>query len=207
MYSKLGGDIYWLTMFGWMELMRDCKLITIENDTNIYFNLFHTIYKHYHHTKQLSVNNNNNKHSTQLSALYGTQTFYDKDPWSGIWCKEKDRKILEQMDNNSYKSDTNLYVEKYKIRVVGDLRIIGCINNINYANIGGVLNLNNYRKAKLEIRFGQRRIINMKQKRVWKCEIIAPQNNNNNIFNPILMKVKWKEINPKASESKHGKYK
>ena len=88
------------------------------------------------------------------------------------------------------------YYDKYKIRKYGDVRIIGCMNDKFFADIGGGLIKKDYKKAKLEIRFKKRRIPNAAhQRRIWNCTIQAPEK----VENPITMKVKWEEHNKKAA--------
>merc|ERR1719385_85235 len=75
------------------------------------------------------------------------------------------------------------------------------MNDKFYADIGGGLMKQNYKKAKLEIRFKKRRIHNAAhQRRIWNCTIHPPADADS----PITMKIKWEEQNKKATRTKKG---
>ena len=83
---------------------------------------------------------------------------------------------------------TQQYFETYKLRKIGDLRISGCMNDIKTAEIGGTFKENNYKKAKMEVKFKKKRTINH-SRRIWNCTIHPPKS----ILDPITMKVKWSD--------------
>ena len=137
---------------------------------------------------------------------------------TGIWCHEKDKGKIKGIENrlamlgdrSSFKYGTIKSQEvqreterknkdrydKYKLRKYGDVRVMGCMNDVDFADIGGGLIKKDYKKAKLEIRFKKRRIHNAAhQRRIWNCEIHPPEDN----FSPITMTVKWEEHNKKAA--------
>ena len=75
------------------------------------------------------------------------------------------------------------------------------MNRIDYAVIGGSLKKRNFKKAKLDIKFKRRSNRKRKQqRRVWHCTLIPPQS----LLDPILMKVKWEEINKGSASTKQG---
>ena len=137
----------------------------------------------------------------------------------GIWCLEKDKAKIEAIEKRlemlgsdpsfrfgmgppsllkqktTEKQNKDRY-DKYKIRKYGDVRVMGCMNDMTHADIGGGLLKANYKKAKLEIRFKKRRIHNAAhQRRIWNCEIHPPEDDES----PITMTVNWEEHNKKAS--------
>ena len=78
------------------------------------------------------------------------------------------------------------------------------MNGTEYAVIGGSLNKRNFKKAKLDIKFKRRSSVkkNYQQRRVWHCTLIPPPT----LLDPIMMKVKWEEINKGSSSTKQGNY-
>lgn len=83
---------------------------------------------------------------------------------AGIWMLEKDRERMEAQSNRlevtplAPNKNANKKIrrrqkqrepERYKLRKIGDSRIIGCMNNKSYAECGGTLNKNNYKKGLL----------------------------------------------------------
>eukprot|EP01083_Nonionella_stella_P308875 1091660_1 len=226
-YCKIGGDRHWLNYDGYISLLRDVGVITMEHNNDRYFEVFHSLFESHHQKQKV------NKHSTQLSGMYGHQSFHDSDPWTGIWCLQRDKQRIRQIEKEtrqkeemerkmarnvrlnkrhksksrprvkrkmSIKQKSEQYVEKYKLRKIGDKRIIGCMNNIDYAELGGTFSKSNYTKAKIEIKFKKRRIKVYNSRRVWSCELIPPKS----IIDDITMKVKWEEINQNAAKSKAG---
>jgi len=107
-------------------------------------------------------------------------------------------KKIESADGTKVdkRSSANNDENVYKIRKIGDLRLSGCINNIQYAHISGAFSSSNYAKSELEIKYHQRRRAGAK--RIWNAELIAPKQ----MLDSIRMKVEWKEINEKLQFSK-----
>ena len=195
-YCKIGGDVHWLTCDGYLSLLRDCNLLSM-NDEGVmpkYVSIFDATYAHHAHSNHSKKNEFlRSNHSVQLSGLYGQKPFFSKDPWTGKWRLAKDKnKVIK-----------NGSCDEYKLRKIGDLRIIGCLNNAKYAEIRGSFNRSNYKKATLQIAFKQRRIKNSKAKRIWKCTLFPPES----VASDIRMSVKWEEINKNAANTKEGSLK
>eukprot|EP01083_Nonionella_stella_P149875 476623_1 len=208
-YCKIGRDPNWLDLDGYVSLLRDLCIISTGGAQNrLYFDIFDEI----HHAKKRGKKDKNG-----LTGLYGSQSFYDKDPWTGIWCNYKDKERIFKMEDKrqkmplkqrygrsmSIKEKSEMYYEKYKFRKIGERRIIGCMNNIDYAEFGGTFAQSNYKKAKMEIKFKKRRIKVHDQRRLWFCELTPPQS----LVDDIIMKIKWEEINVRSYKNKEGKLK
>lgn len=206
-YCKLGGDRHWLTMDGYMWMLKDASIpnkdSTCTNETCK--QLFSITYKMHHRLQS----RHSSKHKIKLSTLYGDDKFHDPDPWTGIW-KQDGNMGSSSPRSSSPRSSTprtpksprgEIDANTYKLRKIGDLRIAGCINSKSYADISGAFHSLNYKKSELEIKYHQRRRAGVK--RIWKAELIAPKN----ITDSIRMKVQWTEIDEKArgSQAKSGK--
>ena len=83
-YCKIGGDIHWLTEFGWSSMMRDCKVVRDDEEEELFKQMFHDLYNYHHYHFHNQRNAANSKHSIQLSLVYGEEKFFDKDPWTGM---------------------------------------------------------------------------------------------------------------------------
>jgi len=125
-YCKIGRDTQWMTMFGWISMVRDCGLIRSQGDEQRFSALFHRVYQ-YHHDNMHSARNKTAKsrHSINQSALYGQNHLHDKDPWTGIWMPQKFRQhvtaqrseqnlLLSLPDLLSRGSDGKTVMERYR---------------------------------------------------------------------------------------------
>ena len=72
------------------------------------------------------------------------------------------------------------------------------MNDIEHAEIGGTFKENNYKKAKLEVKFKKKRV--KASRRIWDCTIKAPKS----IVDPITMKVKWTDKQEHSSGDRKG---
>merc|ERR1719334_1203549 len=97
-YCKIGRDTQWMTMFGWISLLRDCGLVSTQSDEHIYVAIFQRIYL-YHHEHLHSV----------VTPMYGdriSNSRDDNDPWTGVWIPQKKKKYLEG-DQSPYSAASN----------------------------------------------------------------------------------------------------
>ena len=184
-YCKLGQDRHWLTMDGFLWMLRDAAIPDKNSTctTQACKQLFNITYKMHHRLQS----RHQSRHRIKISASYGDSIFHDSDPWTGIW----------KLDKTKSSGDDN---RVYKLRKIGDSRICGCIDK-DYANISGAFDALNSKKAELEIKYLQRRRVGVR--RVWKAQLIAPKT----ITDDTGMKVQWTEIdkNARQSQLKTGK--
>ena len=81
-YCKIGRDTQWMTMFGWISLLRDCGLVHTQSDEHQYSDLFKRVYQ-YHSQNLHSARRDqrHTRHSIKLSAMYGNDLLRDKGDW------------------------------------------------------------------------------------------------------------------------------
>jgi len=209
-YCKIGCDLEWMTLRGWTSLLRDCGLVdsTSSSLSSIsqkkkYGDIFRKTYcyhQHYLHSQRHAKNES-------LSKLYGEMPIQDTDPWTGIWILQKDKKRLITRSRSSSRAALPVpdEVDCYKFRKMGDLKVIGCLNTMDEAVIGGSLKDTNYRTATLQIAFRPQqrlRITVPKHRRMWRCTLHPPQH----VLDPLTMEVEWEEEDAGFSV-KRGRFK
>lgn len=87
-YCKIGRDMHWMTMIGWISLLRDCGLLDEELDLEEggheilrYRDILMGIYKyHRDHLHSARRNRSKSRHTVQQSQMYGDAHFMDKVP-------------------------------------------------------------------------------------------------------------------------------
>ncbi|ETO26774.1 hypothetical protein RFI_10360, partial [Reticulomyxa filosa] len=180
-YCKIGGDTHWMTETGWVQLLLDCNVSTksIEKcDKEGFEELFHRVFNN--HQRPKSKNKGKGKlkalklsHQRSMSAL-GNLGLSD-DPWTGIW--EEDRGDLGA-------------VETYRLKQVGDRKLVGCIKTSDYCEITGVLDQLDQSIAHLVIKWykGAR----SGQARKMVCQIKPPDAGNTKEL--AKMEIKWTAI-------------
>ena len=244
-YCKIGGDTEWMTISGWTSLLTDCGLIddaALDRGVHDNHSGHHRKHSGHHHKKYVDIfrrvysyhqhylHSKRNCHTKKvsLSDLYGDMPLNDKDPWTGQWILQKDRrrvlrkekrmrsqcglkdrsrtkvgapfgsrsraKTVGNIKDNDSNQSVLQNIDQFKLRKIGDLKIIGCHNSMENAVIAGSLNENNYTVAGLEIAHKPQqrlRVTEMKSRRTWKCTIRPPRS----LMDPITMDVEWKEAN------------
>jgi len=217
-YCHIGGDKHWLTEHGWTALLRDAHLIQndkpkhkSQNSDSTMGEIFARTYAHHRAHSHSAKQSDKSKHSVQLSTLYGDESFFDKDPWTGIWLKDcdidgvlqppKDSDIDKDVDDLALSPST----EQYKLRKIGDLRMVGVLkvgsDAMSKADITGASKRNNAKKARLELAFRSRRkTVTSNSVRVWKCELIPPRS----IVERIGLNVKWTRSAKDSASTQNG---
>lgn len=107
-YCKIGGDIHWLTLHGWMAMLRDARILSDESVCHPFIELFHSTYNYHRKFMDNAKENQSgrdskgihhgSRHKVQLSDLFGDEEFHDKDPWTGVWMLEKERERIEEWE-------------------------------------------------------------------------------------------------------------
>jgi len=212
-YCKIAGDTQWLTMFGWISLLRDCGMIAGDTDTERdanelrFIGIFNTVYtyhrEHYHSARGKAKS----RHSVQLSDQYGDQNWHDKDPWTGLWMLEQDQhnfvplksdgRLLTPKAKAEDATRTSLIHElkeeasrpmddimQYKLRKSGDRKIVGCIIDDEESKIVGWLDRKDFKIAKLQIK-RTRQSSRAQGRKTWECQLIPPEHE----LDPVQMKV------------------
>ena len=106
----------------------------------------------------------------------------------------RSRSRLHSKQNEGIHQSILQHVDRYKFRKMGDRKIIGCLNSMENAGIGGTLKDSDYKVAELEVAFKPQqrfRVTAAKSRRTWQCTIRAPRT----VMDPITMDVEWKEAN------------
>ena len=196
-YCKIGRDTQWMTMFGWISLLRDCGMVKTENDEQEFIDIYHSVYQ-YHHKH----------HHVTATPMYGNE-LKDTDPWTGVWVLQKHRNHYESRQYSPLMrgqslSDRRLSLrqsprspsrhspistspafkdEHYKFRKIGDRKVIGCKLGSGRLMFRGWLNRSDFKKAKLRSDVEGRKKI----KRTLKCRLIP----SDNIVEPLKMRIKW----------------
>ena len=95
-YCKIGRDTQWMTMFGWISLLRDCGMVKMQIDEQQYVDIFHRVYQYHHeHFHSAHHDRKHSRHTIQQSETYGDTHLHDKDPWTGTWMLQRIRKRVE----------------------------------------------------------------------------------------------------------------
>lgn len=193
-YCKIARDTQWMTMFGWMSLLRDCGMVTNPDDEQQYIDIFHSVYQ-YHH-----------QNSETLS--YGVSNLKDNDPWTGLWILQADDET-ESEDIDGIKkasscpstSTPRMSGGTYKVRKIGDRKVIGCINDSRLFPIAGWLNdQHDFKKAKLQLSYPKP----TGDKLVLHCTLVVPQSMDDDLDDPLQMKVNWEHSKKGSQHTKKG---
>jgi len=149
--------------------MRDAQILDHELcSERAMIDLFESTY-HMHHAAASSEERRNKRIHAVLEDEFG-----DDDPWSGIWRDD-------------------MATETYKFRHFGDVRVAGCINSMENADISGVFDPMNPSQAELVTRYHQRALAGTK--RVWNAELIAAEKDTD----PLQMKISWHSVGDKKT--------
>ena len=103
-YCKIGRDTQWMTMFGWISLLRDCGMAKTHSDEQQYIDVFGRIYQYHHeHLHSARKDMNHSRHSISQSGMYGDAHLHDKDPWTGVWMLQKYRnRVCTRISENGH---------------------------------------------------------------------------------------------------------
>lgn len=197
-YCLIGGDRAWLNDFGFEMLCRDGYLIEKKGKCTISYlrELFGDTFAFYHkkHNQQISyfgqaiksplltINDDEEEKEEKiefdddgnldidslLTIDNNKTTKNEEDPWTGIF------KNIEHPKN------------VFKIRKVGDLKLIGCINDFKTV-FEGHLDSIKPSHATCIVTFKSK---TNEKKREWNMKINLPQNKNDK----ITIEIKWSDI-------------
>ena len=204
-YCKIGRDTQWMTMYGWMNLLRDSGMIEGPDYVAHYEvqwdEIFQEMYQYHHEEFHPKIN----------TTRYGVSYLSDDDPWTGEWVDpdfdEQSSPVATStapgsMDSvSSPKMDAAyLWNGVYKFRKIGDRKLVGCILAADGRHpIGGWLNRNDFKKAKLKMSDPGR----IKDKLLLKCNWTPGKSK----FDPLQMKIEWEHKKTGGLKGKSGHFK